>query len=191
MLLKISKVFHVFLQIWQELWCSNLENMENTLKINVFRKSILFCKFLHNGSLDLYEILYCGQLLSCELISVTKARFFMKFYTVVNHYLVSLCFNFHEDLCINAHAWVINVRTRDETCAHAFMTYTFLMWYDINTDFLLVVGHDMLTLLYGVYGLHAIHQLLSSSRSCLIWVLKNEKCTDYLTNKLTDGHRAR
>ena len=30
--------------------------MENTLKIKVFRKSILFCKYLRNESLDLYEI---------------------------------------------------------------------------------------------------------------------------------------
>ena len=54
-------------QIWRELWCSKLENMENTLKINVFEKSILFCKYLHNGSSDPYEILYGGQLISCEL----------------------------------------------------------------------------------------------------------------------------
>ena len=39
---------------------------ENTLKINVFEKSILFCKYLHNGSSDPYEILYGGQLLSCN-----------------------------------------------------------------------------------------------------------------------------
>ena len=37
--------------------------MENALKIKVFRKSILFCKYLLNGSLDLYEILCSGQLL--------------------------------------------------------------------------------------------------------------------------------
>ena len=36
-------------------------------KIKVFMKSILFCKYLRNGSLDLYEILCGGQLLSCEL----------------------------------------------------------------------------------------------------------------------------
>ena len=43
------------------------ESMENALKIKVFRKSILFCKYLRNGSSDLYEILDGGQLLSCEL----------------------------------------------------------------------------------------------------------------------------
>ena len=30
-------------------------------------------------------------------ISATKARIFMKFYVVVNYYLVSLSFKFHED----------------------------------------------------------------------------------------------
>ena len=44
-----------------------IESMENTLKINVFEKSILFCKYLHNGSSDPSEILYGGQLISCEL----------------------------------------------------------------------------------------------------------------------------
>ena len=48
-----------------EVW--NCENMENTLKIKVFIKSISFCKYLRNESSDLYEIL-CGiQILSCEL----------------------------------------------------------------------------------------------------------------------------
>ena len=32
------------------------ESMENTLKINVFWKTILFCKYLHHKSSDLYEI---------------------------------------------------------------------------------------------------------------------------------------
>ena len=41
--------------------------MGNTLKIKVFIKSILFCKYLRNKSLDLREILYGSQLLSCEL----------------------------------------------------------------------------------------------------------------------------
>ena len=41
--------------------------MENTLKIKVFRKSILFCKYLRNETLDLYEILFGGQIVSCEL----------------------------------------------------------------------------------------------------------------------------
>ena len=42
-------------------------------------------------------------------ISATKARIFMKFYVVVNCYLVSLSFIFHEDSCINARSRVVNV----------------------------------------------------------------------------------
>ena len=41
--------------------------MENVLQIKVFRKSILFCKYLRNGKSDLHEILFGGQLRSCEL----------------------------------------------------------------------------------------------------------------------------
>ena len=52
---------------WKTFEVQNCENMENTLKINVFEKSILFRKYLHNGSSDPYEILYGGQLISCEL----------------------------------------------------------------------------------------------------------------------------
>ena len=43
-------------------------------------------------------------------ISPTKAWIFMKFYMVVNYYLVSYNFKFHEDLCINARAWIVNTR---------------------------------------------------------------------------------
>ena len=39
----------------------NCENVKNTLKIKVFIKSILLCKYLRNGSSDLYEILCGGQ----------------------------------------------------------------------------------------------------------------------------------
>ena len=71
----------------------NCENMENTLEIKVFIKSILFCKYLRNGSSDPYEILCDGQLLNFKL---------------------------HKDLCINARAGVVNALTRDKTCAHLF-----------------------------------------------------------------------
>ena len=50
---------------WNKLW--NCKNVENTLKIKVFRKSILFCKYLRNDSSDLYEILCGSQSLSCKL----------------------------------------------------------------------------------------------------------------------------
>ena len=45
----------------------NCENIENTLKINVFKRSILFYQYLHNENSDPYVILYGGQLISCEL----------------------------------------------------------------------------------------------------------------------------
>ena len=45
----------------------NCENMENTLKINVFERSILFCKYLDNESSDPYEFLFGSQLISCKL----------------------------------------------------------------------------------------------------------------------------
>ena len=50
-------------------------------------------------------------------ISAMKARIFMKFYMVVNYYVVSLSFKFHEDPCTIACARVINARTRDKMCA--------------------------------------------------------------------------
>ena len=36
----------------------------------------------------------------------------MKFYVVVTYYLVSLSFKFHEDLCTNARARVVNGHVR-------------------------------------------------------------------------------
>ena len=55
-------------QPWMTFEVRNWKYMENTLKIKVFRRSILFCKYLRNEILDLHEILYGGQLLSCELM---------------------------------------------------------------------------------------------------------------------------
>ena len=45
-------------------------------------------------------------------IPATKARIFMKIYVVVNFYLVSFSFKFHEDPCTNARALVVNACTR-------------------------------------------------------------------------------
>ena len=47
----------------------------------------------------------------------------MKFYVVVNFYLVSLSLKFHEDPSVNARARVENVRIRDILCARAFTTH--------------------------------------------------------------------
>ena len=55
-------------------------------------------------------------------VKSTEAQIFMKFYAVVNYYLVSLSFKFHEDRDSNARARVVNARTRDKTCARAFIT---------------------------------------------------------------------
>ena len=82
--LNLSKIWPRYGQNTKKLW--NFENMENTLKIKVFRKAILFCTYLRNGSLDLYEI-----------------------FLVVNCYHVSFGFKFHEDLCTNACTWGVNV----------------------------------------------------------------------------------
>ena len=46
-------------------------------------------------------------------ISATEARILMKFYMVVNYYLVNLSLKFHEDPCINARARVIIARPHD------------------------------------------------------------------------------
>ena len=37
-------------------------------------------------------------------ISATEAQIFMKFYMVINYYLVSVLIKFHEDPCTNARA---------------------------------------------------------------------------------------
>ena len=52
-------------------------------------------------------------------ISATKAQIFMNFYMVVNYYLVSFTFKFHEDLRIDARTQVINTCTRDKNWARA------------------------------------------------------------------------
>ena len=49
---------------------------------------VLFCKYLRNESLDLHEILFDGQLLSCELI-----------------------IKFHEDPSTNACIQIVNMRS--------------------------------------------------------------------------------
>ena len=60
---------------------------------------------LKKGLLPPIENLGLNKCQNCFAnISATKARIFMKFYVVVKYYLVSLSFQFHEDLCINARA---------------------------------------------------------------------------------------
>ena len=99
----------------------------------------LVSKKIHNHSV----IIHLVRLLRCETVKIWKihwklkysesqycfanisameARIFMKFYVVVNFYLVSLSFKFHEDPFVNARARGGNARIRDITCAHAFLT---------------------------------------------------------------------
>ena len=51
-----------------------------------------------------------------------KARIFIKFYMVVNYYLVRLGIKFHEDLCITARAQVVDVRVHVLSRVCAFTT---------------------------------------------------------------------
>ena len=72
------------------------ESMENTLKINVFRKTILFCKYLHNRSSDLYEIWNLSSLDSNAPI----LRFSWRFLNRDAH-----------ERCKHAHAFLSHMRT--------------------------------------------------------------------------------
>ena len=51
-----------------------------------------------------------------------EALILLKFYMVVNSYLVSLGNKFHEDLCINACARVVNTRAHVLSQVRAFTT---------------------------------------------------------------------
>ena len=62
-------------------------------KINRHKKKI----FLINVAKINRKLLITESQFQFVNISVTEARIFMKFYVVVNYYLVSLNFKFHED----------------------------------------------------------------------------------------------
>ena len=62
-------------------------------------------------------------------IFATKAQIFMKFYVVVNYYLVSLSFKFHDDPCINARVRGVNMRTCDKSCTGTFITFARLFMH--------------------------------------------------------------
>ena len=68
-------------------------------------------------------------------ISATKFWIFKKLYVVVNHYLVSLSWKFHEDWCTNERAWVVTcMRMFYRKCAHLqrvralFWTDSHIIW---------------------------------------------------------------
>ena len=46
----------------------------------------------------------------------------MKFYVVMNYYLVTLSLKFHKNPCKNARTQVVNARTRDKMGAHMYTT---------------------------------------------------------------------
>ena len=60
-------------------------------------------------------------------ISATEARIFMKFYMVVNYYIVNLSFKFHKDQFKNARLRVVNARTHVLSQVCAFMASNFVM----------------------------------------------------------------
>ena len=97
-------------------------------------------KKIHNHSV----IIHLVRLLRCETVKIWKihwklkysesqycfanisameARIFMKFYMVVNYYLVGLYLKFHKDLCISACARVVNARTHVLSQVCAFTTH--------------------------------------------------------------------
>ena len=99
----------------------------------------LVSKKIHNHSV----IIHLVRLLRCETVKIWKihwklkysesqycfanisameARIFMKFYMVVNYYLVNLSFKFYEDPCINARARVVNARVHVISRVRAFTT---------------------------------------------------------------------
>ena len=55
-------------------------------------------------------------------ISAMEARIFMKFYMVVNYYLVNLSFKFYEDPWINARKRVVNARVHVLSRVRTFTT---------------------------------------------------------------------
>ena len=76
------------------------------------------CKDVENT----LKIMYSESQYCFANISATEASIFMKFYVVVNYYLVTLSFKFYEDPCINARARVVNARVHVISRVRAFMT---------------------------------------------------------------------
>ena len=78
----------------------------------------------------------------------------MKFYVVVNYYLVSLSFKFYEDPCTNALARVVNVHV------HVLSLYAIklLQYTNIALAFLLQCSYSVLTVsLQCIYSAPIIH----------------------------------
>ena len=94
----VSKKFHnhsVIIHLWRLRRCIIAEILKNTLKSMIKKHQYCFA---------------------------TEAQIIMKFYVVVSYYLLSIYIKFHDDLCINTRARVVNARNRNKTCERAFIT---------------------------------------------------------------------
>ena len=72
-------------------------------------------KYIENQGLNKHQYCFAN-------ISKTKALIFMKFYVVVNYYLVSLSLIFNEDPCINTRSRVVNMSGHVILRVRAFLT---------------------------------------------------------------------
>ena len=63
---KIQGISCIF-QIWMEFEAQIMKIYKIDRKLLIKQMSVLFCKYLANVSSDLFEILWGGQQLSCEL----------------------------------------------------------------------------------------------------------------------------
>ena len=91
-------------------------------------------KYIENQGFNKHQYCFAN-------ISGTKAQIFMKFYVVVNFYLVSLSLNFHKDSCINARQNAVRISPEIDwyhyqCCFPDKMSYepTFLVKIDSLTD---------------------------------------------------------
>ena len=70
-----------------------------------------------------------------ENISTTKAQIFMKFYVVINYYLVSLSFKFHEYPCRNVRARVVKPTIAiNGVCAHLPLVHLIYAWIVVKFE---------------------------------------------------------
>ena len=98
----ISKKCHnhsVIIHIWGLWRCKTVKICKIHWKLRSKQRPVLFCKFLHKKRLDLCEIIFGGQLLSCLLKFKVSWRSFT-------------------NVCTR----VINADTCDKTCVFVFTT---------------------------------------------------------------------
>ena len=81
----------------------------------IFEQTVKNAKHIENKGLNKCQYCFAN-------ISATKAWIFIKFYMVVNYYLLSLSSKFHEDPCINTRTGVVNARAHVLSLVRVFMT---------------------------------------------------------------------